>query len=57
MTSRKRDWLYMLGKELLVSVGLGVTMAAAISAVAFFRVDPVDYSNCGLEHGLYCVGR
>ncbi|RUO19104.1 magnesium transporter [Aliidiomarina haloalkalitolerans] len=37
----KKDWLYMLGKELLVSVGLGVTMAAAISAVAFFRVDPV----------------
>lgn len=37
----KKDWLYMLGKELVVSVGLGVTMAAAISAVAFFRVDPV----------------
>lgn len=37
----KKDWLYMLGKELVVSVGLGVTMAVAISAVAFFRVDPV----------------
>ncbi|MCL4409162.1 MAG: magnesium transporter, partial [Gammaproteobacteria bacterium] len=37
----KKDWLYMLGKELLVSVGLGITMAVAISAVAFFRVDPV----------------
>lgn len=37
----KKDWFYMLGKEMLVSVGLGVTMAAAISTVAFFRVDPV----------------
>ncbi|RUO35453.1 magnesium transporter [Aliidiomarina shirensis] len=37
----KKDWLYMLGKELMVSVGLGVTMAIAISTVAFFRVDPV----------------
>ncbi|MCH8502578.1 MAG: magnesium transporter [Aliidiomarina sp.] len=37
----KKDWFYMLGKELVVSLGLGVTMAAAISAVAFFRVDAV----------------
>jgi magnesium transporter len=37
----KKDWFYMLGKEMLVSVGLGVTMAVAISTVAFFRVDPV----------------
>ncbi|WP_194756608.1 magnesium transporter [Aliidiomarina indica] len=37
----KSDWVYMLGKEMLVSVGLGITMAAAISAVAYFRVDSV----------------
>ncbi|TRW48659.1 magnesium transporter [Aliidiomarina halalkaliphila] len=37
----KSDWAYMLGKEMLVSVGLGVTMAAAISAVAYFRVDSI----------------
>nr|WP_183728965.1 magnesium transporter [Desulfurispira natronophila] len=34
---QSRDWLRMWGKELLVSVGLGVTMALAISWIGVWR--------------------
>ncbi|MCC5856186.1 MAG: magnesium transporter [Idiomarina sp.] len=34
----KSDWLRMLGKEMAVSTGLGITMAVAIAVVGSFRV-------------------
>ncbi|EKV57538.1 magnesium transporter [Brachyspira hampsonii] len=34
---KKSDWLFMLGKEILVSTALGLTMSAAVSLIAIFR--------------------
>lgn len=34
---QRRDWLRMWGKELLVSLGLGVTMALAIVMIGVWR--------------------
>lgn len=34
-----RDWLYLLGREALVALSLGATMAVAVSAVGFYRGD------------------
>ncbi|WP_300370547.1 magnesium transporter [Brachyspira sp.] len=34
---KKSDWLFMLGKEILVSAILGLTMSAAVSLIAIFR--------------------
>ncbi|CUS47868.1 MAG: magnesium transporter MgtE [Idiomarinaceae bacterium HL-53] len=36
----KTDWFRMLGKELIVSIGLGVTMALAIMLVGWWRAGP-----------------
>lgn len=36
----RHDWIRMLGKELLVSLGLGLTMAAAIALVGSLRAGP-----------------
>jgi magnesium transporter len=35
-----RDWGWMLGRELLVAVALGLTMAAAISLIGLYRGGP-----------------
>ncbi|MDA0090071.1 magnesium transporter [Brachyspira hyodysenteriae] len=34
---KKSDWLFMLGKEILVSTTLGLTMSVAVSLIAVFR--------------------
>lgn len=34
-----RDWLYLLVREALVALVLGVTMGIAVSAVGFYRGD------------------
>ncbi|MEI0487712.1 magnesium transporter [Brachyspira intermedia] len=34
---KKSDWLFMLGKEILVSTTLGLTMSIAVSLIAIFR--------------------
>ncbi|MEI0798547.1 magnesium transporter [Brachyspira intermedia] len=34
---KKSDWLFMLGKEILVSTILGLTMSVAVSLIAIFR--------------------
>ena len=34
---KKSDWLFMLGKEILVSTTLGLTMSVAVSLIAIFR--------------------
>ena len=34
---KKSDWLFMLGKEILVSTTLGLTMSAAVALIAVFR--------------------
>lgn len=34
---KKSDWLFMLGKEILISTILGITMSAAVSLIAVFR--------------------
>ncbi|ANN63042.1 magnesium transporter [Brachyspira hyodysenteriae] len=34
---KKSDWLFMLGKEILVSTTLGLTMSLAVSLIAVFR--------------------
>ncbi|CRF32015.1 magnesium transporter [Brachyspira suanatina] len=34
---KKSDWLFMLGKEILVSTTLGLTMSIAVSLIAVFR--------------------
>ncbi|CAN5561768.1 magnesium transporter [soil metagenome] len=36
-----KDWMYLLGKELLVSLLLGITMAVAVAAVASFRTPEI----------------
>jgi magnesium transporter len=36
-----KDWFSLLGKELLVALLLGVTMAAAVAAVASFRAPDI----------------
>ncbi|MFN3597773.1 MAG: magnesium transporter [Rubricoccaceae bacterium] len=38
---RLKDWLSLLGKELLVAAALGATMAAAVSLVAAFRAPEI----------------
>jgi magnesium transporter len=38
-----KDWLYLTGKELLVSLLLGITMAAAVSLVAAFRAPEIIF--------------
>lgn len=38
-----KDWLYLTGKELLVSLLLGITMAAAVSLVAAFRAPDIIF--------------
>ena len=34
-----RDWLYLIGREALVALALGVTMAAAVSVLGYIRGD------------------
>ena len=34
---KKSDWLFMLGKEILVSTTLGLTMSVSVSLIAIFR--------------------
>ena len=34
---KKSDWLFMLGKEIIVSAILGITMSLAVSLIAIFR--------------------
>ena len=36
-----RDWLYLIGREALVALALGVTMAAAVSILGYIRGDEV----------------
>ena len=38
---RASDWLHLLGRELLVALAMGVTMAVAASSVAYFRAPEV----------------
>jgi magnesium transporter len=38
---RMGDWFRLLGKELGVALGIGITMAAGASAIAFFRAPEV----------------
>ena len=38
-----KDWIYLTGKELLVSLMLGITMAAAVSLVAVFRAPDIIF--------------
>ena len=35
-----KDWVQMLGKEMVVSLLLGISMAAAVSMIGFFRAGP-----------------
>ncbi len=35
-----KDWLYLLGKEVLVALALGVCMGAAVSLIGVFRAGP-----------------
>jgi len=37
---QKKDWFHMMGKELVVSLSLGITLALAISLVGSFRAGP-----------------
>lgn len=34
-----KDWFYLLGRESLVALGLGITMAVAVSLLGFYRGD------------------
>ena len=34
-----KDWFYLLGRETVVALGLGVTMAIAVSLLGFYRGD------------------
>ncbi|WOE31479.1 MULTISPECIES: magnesium transporter [unclassified Acinetobacter] len=34
-----KDWFYLLGRECLVALGLGLTMAVAVSLLGFYRGD------------------
>jgi magnesium transporter len=38
---RAGDWLRLLGKEIAIALALGLTMSAAVSAIAFFRAPEI----------------
>lgn len=38
---RASDWLRLLGKEVAIALALGLTMSAAVSAIAFFRAPEI----------------
>lgn len=35
---RIKDWFYLLGKEVLIAIGIGIAMGLAVSLIGFFRV-------------------
>ncbi len=34
---RIKDWFYLLGKEVLIAIGIGIAMGLAVSLIGFFR--------------------